>query len=258
MTFSITSIGEGRDLVLIHGWAMHSGIFAPLVDRLKSRFRLHLVDLPGHGASREFTAGALDPAMVAKQIAERTPPAIWLGWSLGGLVGLRGALDFPAQVHGLIEIAASPRFITTTDWTSAVSPKVFRSFHLGLEVDFDTAIDRFLALETLGSPNARDALRCLREQIFERGKPSRAALHEGLDLLDSSDLRAELAQLSQASLWISGRRDRIVPSAGMQWAAEHSPRGQFLELDAGHAPFLSQPAEVASAIEAFSDSVMPA
>lgn len=256
MTLSITSIGQGRDLVLIHGWAMHGGIFTPLVDQLKDRFCMHLVDLPGHGASRKFTSGALDPATLARQITEQTPPAAWLGWSLGGLVALRGALDFPMHVRALIEIATSPRFITAADWTFAVSPKIFRGFHLGLEVNFDSAIDRFLALETLGSPNSHEALRHLRAQVFERGKPLRAALHEGLDLLDSCDFREELAQLSQASLWISGRRDRIVPSAGMQWAAKHSTRGQFLELAAGHAPFISLPAEVASAIEAFYDSVM--
>ena len=43
--------GQGPALVLLHGWAMHSGIFAPLVDRLAPHFTLHCVDLPGHGRS---------------------------------------------------------------------------------------------------------------------------------------------------------------------------------------------------------------
>ncbi len=258
MTLSITRIGEGPDLVLIHGWAMHGGIFKPLVELLKARFRLHVVDMPGHGASREFAAGALDPPRLARRIAEQTPPAIWLGWSLGGLCALRGALDFPTQVRGLVEVAATPRFVTAEDWTPAVAPRVFRDFGLGLEENFHASIERFLALETLGSPHAQDALRTLRQQVFERGEPLRAALHEGLDLLDGSDLRAELGQLSQPSLWIAGRRDRLVPPAAMQWAAERSPRGRFLELAAGHAPFLSHPAEIASAIEAFHDLVISA
>ena len=38
----ITRVGAGPDLVLIHGWAMHGGIFAPLVDRLAAHFCLHL------------------------------------------------------------------------------------------------------------------------------------------------------------------------------------------------------------------------
>ena len=49
----IETVGQGPDLVLIHGWALHGGVFAPLVARLSGRFRLHLVDLPGHGHSRD-------------------------------------------------------------------------------------------------------------------------------------------------------------------------------------------------------------
>jgi pimeloyl-[acyl-carrier protein] methyl ester esterase len=37
----------------------------------------------------------------------------------------------------------------------------------------------------------------------------------------------------------------------MRWAAQVAPRGQFLELNAGHAPFLSHADEIASAIVAF-------
>ena len=45
--------GSGPALVLIHGWALHGGIFAPLVERLAPHFELHVVDLPGHGHSRD-------------------------------------------------------------------------------------------------------------------------------------------------------------------------------------------------------------
>jgi pimeloyl-[acyl-carrier protein] methyl ester esterase len=44
-------VGDGPPLVLLHGWAMHGGVFAPLVDALRGRYALHLVDLPGHGRS---------------------------------------------------------------------------------------------------------------------------------------------------------------------------------------------------------------
>src|SRR5690606_41998086 len=80
----IETLGDGPDLVLIHGWALHGGVFGPLAERLSTRYRLHLVDLPGHGHSRDSDV-PLQPAMVASAVAARTPPAAWLGWSLGGL-----------------------------------------------------------------------------------------------------------------------------------------------------------------------------
>ena len=48
----IEAHGSGPDLVLIHGWAMHGGVFAGLLERLGARFRVHVVDLPGHGLAR--------------------------------------------------------------------------------------------------------------------------------------------------------------------------------------------------------------
>ncbi|HEY1140493.1 MAG TPA: pimeloyl-[acyl-carrier protein] methyl ester esterase, partial [Lysobacter sp.] len=42
----IETRGQGPALALIHGWAMHGGLFAPLVDRVADRYTLHLVDLP--------------------------------------------------------------------------------------------------------------------------------------------------------------------------------------------------------------------
>ncbi len=46
-------IGRGPPLVLLHGWAMHGGVFAPLVERMQATRTLHIVDLPGHGDSRD-------------------------------------------------------------------------------------------------------------------------------------------------------------------------------------------------------------
>ena len=47
----VETLGEGPDLVLLHGWAMHSGIWGSVRSQLAQYFRLHLVDLPGHGVS---------------------------------------------------------------------------------------------------------------------------------------------------------------------------------------------------------------
>ena len=50
---SVDITGHGPPLILLHGWAMHGGIFAPLVQALREHHTLHVVDLPGHGHSRD-------------------------------------------------------------------------------------------------------------------------------------------------------------------------------------------------------------
>ena len=150
----IEALGEGPDLVMLHGWAMHAGIFAPLTRALAPHFRLHLVDLPGHGASRD-DATSLDSATLARELAKRLPRAIWLGWSLGGLVALRAAIDEPYSVRGLVLIASTPRFVVGDDWPHALDAETLKAFGANLAGDYRATIERFLALESLGSDDAR-------------------------------------------------------------------------------------------------------
>ncbi len=251
----IETQGAGADLVMIHGWAMHAGIFAGLARALAPNFRLHLVDLPGHGYSRD-DAGSLDPADCARRIAEQTPRAIWLGWSLGGLVAMRAALDEAERVRGLVLISSSPRFVTGDDWTCGVAPSVFAEFGAGLAHDYRGTIERFLALETLGADHARAELRALKADVFAHGEPAMAALTEGLRVLDATDLRADIARIRAPSLWIAGRRDRLVSADAMQWAAAQTG-GRYTECNSGHAPFLGHADALAASIAAFARELPP-
>jgi pimeloyl-[acyl-carrier protein] methyl ester esterase len=242
--------GHGPDLVLIHGWAMHSGIFAPLTPLLAANFRVHLVDLPGHGRSIADD-DAVDPAAWAQRIAEAVPAAIWVGWSMGGLVALEAALSLPERVRGLVEIAESPRLLSAADWPYGVAPQALIEFGEGLRLNYRRAIERFLALELVGSTNATAGLRELRARVFEYGEPSLRVLVDGLELLETADLRARLPQLTMPSLWIAGRRDRLIRAEAMQWSAAQAPLGRYVEINSGHAPFISHAGEVAAAITAF-------
>jgi len=252
MKLHIETHGSGPDLVLIHGWAMHGGIFAPLTPRLAERFRVHVVDLPGHGRSIECEDSVV-PERCAASIAARLPRAIWVGWSFGGLVSLQAALVRPQTVRAIVEIAASPRFVSAPDWPHGVPAEMFIQFGAGLISNYRDTIERFLALETLGSERAQQELRELKAHVFERGDPALPVLEHGLDILQSTDLRSRLPALTMPSLWIAGRRDRLVPAAAMRWAAGQSPHGEFTEIASGHAPFLSHADEVAAAIVAFAD-----
>ena len=243
--------GDGPALVMLHGWAMHGGIFAGLADRLATQHTLYLVDLPGHGHS-PAREGALDIDALLDQLGERLPPAAWLGWSLGGLIAMRAALRPASRVNALIALCASPRFVRASDWPHAVEREVFAQFEAGLRADHAGTIDRFLALEAHGSDHMREELRTLRANVFARGEPAPHALSDGLHLLESEDLRDRLPALAVPSLWIAGRRDRLVPWQGMQAAAALSPAGRYLRIDGGgHAPFLSHADEVALAVRGF-------
>ncbi len=248
-------VGAGPPLVLLHGWAMHGGVFAPLVERLRDRHTLHLVDLPGHGASHDSDV-PLELQATADAILAQVPDAPWCAWSLGGLFALQAAAQHPARVPALIMICASPRFVRGPDWRYAVSAEIFQSFATGLRDDYRATLDRFVALEAFGSGHARDCMRALRAELFSRGEPPAESLARGLELLETSDLRALLPALQVPSLWIAGRRDRLVDPRAMREAAALAPHAQFLQIEHGaHAPFLTEPDEVAGAISVFLEEV---
>src|SRR5690348_16103512 len=122
----IDTRGRGdTHVVLLHGWAMSGAVFAPLVERLGQRCTLHLVDLPGHGRSRD-SAVALAPPTCARAIVAAVPQAVWLGWSLGGVIALQAALDFPQQVSALAMLDSTPRFVRGEDWPHAMSPEILQ------------------------------------------------------------------------------------------------------------------------------------
>lgn len=250
----IETLGSGPSLVLLHGWALHGGVFAPLVQRLADRYTLHLVDLPGHGHSRDSdVALTLDATVDA--ILARTPPAAWLAWSLGGLFALHAAAS-SSQVRGLAMIAATPRFVRGDGWPHAVEASVFAQFGDDLRNDYAGTLERFLALDTMGSEHARSELRTLKQDLYARGEPAPEALQQGLQLLEQSDLRDVLPALSVPSLWLAGRRDLLVPAKAMQAAAQIAPNAQFVEIaGGGHAPFLGHADVVAADVDRFLQSL---
>jgi pimeloyl-[acyl-carrier protein] methyl ester esterase len=246
----IEVVGDGPPLLLLHGWAMHGGVFAPLLPRLTRHFRVHLVDLPGHGRSRDSTLPlALEPVVDA--IVARVPHALWCGWSLGGLFALHAAATRPHAVDGVALLCASPRFVRDDGmqgdgWTYGMSAEIFRDFATGLRDDYRGTLDRFIALEAFGSDDARGELRALRGELFARGEPAAHVLADGLSLLETTDLRHVLPSLAMPSLWLAGRRDRLVDPRAMRNAAALAPMSSFAQIEhGGHAPFLTHADEVA-------------
>jgi pimeloyl-[acyl-carrier protein] methyl ester esterase len=248
-------VGDGPPLVLLHGWAMHGGVFALLVERLRSRHRLYVVDLPGHGRSRDSRVPLTLQACV-DAIAAAVPRAPWCGWSLGGLVALHAAATRTDAVSGLAMLCASPRFVRGDNWPYGMSAEIFRDFADGLRSDYRGTLDRFIALEAFGSDDARGELRTLRAEVFSRGEPAAHALADGLGLLETVDLRSTLPDLGMPNLWIAGRRDRLVDPRAMREATALAPGSSFVVVEhGGHAPFLTHAEVVASLLDNFLQTV---
>lgn len=253
----IEAAGHGSPVVLLHGWAMHSGLWGPLVAHLAKRHRVHAVDLPGHGHSAALPAFTLDTvvdALVAAFAAEEQPLSV-LGWSLGGLVAMRWALRSPARVRRIALVSTSPRFVAGPDWPHAMTRETLERFADELHVAWRLTVQRFVALQLQGSEHARATLTTLRTQLFARGEPSPRALFGALEAIRQSDLRADAARIVQPALVVAGGRDTLALAGAGRWLADNLPHARYaLVAGAAHAPFLSHPGAFTAELDPFLDA----
>lgn len=242
MTVYVETIGSGRDLVMLHGWGMHGGVWDPVRSLLARHFRLHLVDMPGFGNSAEPMPQPYDMPNVIAQIIEKVPKKILLcGWSFGGQVALQWASQQPEQLQQLILVSATPKFVNAADWDHGIPQQVFDQFAHGIQNDYQPAMTRFLTLQAQGGDDPRAALRELKLRFFQRPAPSIPALAAGLALLQNNDMRGDIANIKVPTLVIHGARDRVVPVAAGTWLAAQMNTLPEIQPNASHAPFLSHP-----------------
>jgi pimeloyl-[acyl-carrier protein] methyl ester esterase len=234
-------------LVLLHGWGLNAEVWHCISEELASHFTLHLVDLPGFGRSRGFGAMSLDE--MAQQVLDAAPQnAIWLGWSLGGLVASQIALSQPERVKALVTVASSPCFSAQEAWPG-IKPDVLASFQQQLSEDFQRTVERFLALQTMGTETARQDARTLKQTVLSLPMPEVEVLNGGLEILKTVDLREPLVSLAMPHLRIYGYLDGLVPRKVVPLLDALWPESESQVIaKAAHAPFISHPAEFCSAL----------
>ena len=97
--------GTGPSLVLLHGFTQTARCWGPFDDALAERWPVRLVDAPGHGDS---VCDHADVVEAAELLGRAGGHATYVGYSMGGRVALRLALDRPELVERLVLIGASP------------------------------------------------------------------------------------------------------------------------------------------------------
>lgn len=244
-------LGEGPDVVMIHGWGMHGGVWRVFAECLAASFRVTLIDLPGHGRSGMVADFDLDG--VGAALLEVAPArAHWLGWSLGAAIALNLAHRCPERVASLVMMAGSARFARSEDWPHAMDPEVLAKFARDMMDDCHHTLLRFLGLQVWGLEHSRELMKELRHRVEECEEPDADALKAGLAILQTADLRSVLAALRLPLLLLMGARDRLVPHPAGHAMADLASNAELCELEAaGHVPFLTHPEACAHALHDF-------
>lgn len=230
-------------LVLLHGWGVNQGVWHTLLADIPAGFSVLTLDIAGFGAAQE----PLQPynfETVLARLAQQIPDhSLVCGWSLGGLLAIALAERYPAKVRQLALVAATPCFLQQHDWPG-MKALVMQQFAESLQHNLTQTINRFLAIQAMGSVSAKSDALTLKQAIAAYPQATAEALSAGLDFLSSQDLRQSFTSLTQPIVGCFGALDSLVPAAVLPVLQQLQPNASFKVLaKASHAPFISHRAD---------------
>lgn len=235
------TVGTGTiDLILLHGWGFNSAIWSYIIVQLSNNFRLHVVDLPGYGYSRGY--GMLTLEQITNEILSYAPKnALWLGWSLGGLIATQAAYQYPQNIRGLITVASSPYFCADKSWPG-VKPLILQRLAKQLCKDYANTVEQFFNLQQLSVECFLQDIIFLKKLLLAQSTSNIEILMRDLLLLCTCDLRLLLNKLTLPMLRIYGYLDTLVPRAVIPLVNKLCPQSKnIIFKNASHAPFISYP-----------------
>lgn len=250
----VETTGDGPDLFLIHGWMMNVRCWEGIIPQFEQRFRLTMVDLPGHGASLKSPYSLARPGQLVDGLLELAPDnshgAIWIGWSLGGMLAQLAAQTAPERIRALIIIGMGARYVTARDWPAGVNRALFRAVRRLFAVSPERVLRQLIERQVLGSERQKSTRAILRELASMPW--DKKELKAGLELLKIADVRDAMRAFDKPVLFIAGEKDLITSKESLEHSAALAPHGRLVTIPgAGHAPFLSHQAEFVAAVDDF-------
>ncbi len=204
-------LGEGRPVVLIHGFTNFGLSWAPQLPALvHAGYRVILPDLHGHGSSQPATAlcTVADLAAQLTSLLDRldAKPAVLCGLSLGGMVALEMAIARPDRVAGLI-VANSRSSFTGPEVRAMVDGWIalFQAPH-GPVRRLQATWPMLANAAFRDSSAGRAAYEAWSRVLARLPGSSLCHVAEGMTWFD---LRARLKTIRMPALFVSGERDRL-------------------------------------------------
>lgn len=213
------------DILLIPGWGA--------TGRVWDRF---LAGYPEARSSHLMWNDCLTNGPQAVQKALETLPGrcVLLGWSLGALLALRAALEFPDRIERVVLISGTAR-MPEDEGYAGTDPRILRAMRTRLTRDAEGVLSEFSAL--CAEPDGTTAVR---EEYREMALTwNRQTLAAGLEALGSIDLRGRLSEVSVPVLLIHGSRDAVISLGQAEALVSNLPDARLDILEGyGHAlPF---------------------
>ncbi len=223
--------GEGKDIILLHGWGQNIEMMMPLGDPLSKKYRITILDFPGFGKSAEpLEVWSVDEyADVVHELVEqleiKTPTII--GHSFGGRVAISYAARY--KVAKVVLFGAP---CVRVKKTLSAKEKILKS---AKKLPGMSKVAE-VAKNYIGSRDYKAASPVMREILVK-------AVNE--------DLSLEAKKIEVPTLLIWGEQDEEAPVAEAKLLEALLPDGALIVLSGTHYAYLENLNQVLSIIENF-------
>ena len=228
-------------LLLLHGLGDSLAGWVRVLPALARSFRVHAIDLPGHGLSAAPPDWRLATLLAAvRAYAERLDRPLLVGHSLGGWLAARLALELRAG-------AAAPRALVLVNPGGALlAPGEWAPFRALLDATDARGARAYLARAFHRPPLA---LRLYPQPVLAAmADPAARGILAAISAPDFL-APAELRSLTLPVRLVWGEADRLLPAATLPFFREHLQRAEFVPIPgAGHLPQLEAQRALADAI----------
>lgn len=240
---------DGPTVVLSHALGTDLSMWDALAEDLAPDYRVVRYDHRGHGGSAApagpYSMDDLvdDAARIVHEAA--SGPVVWVGLSMGGMVGQGLAARHPQLVRGLV-------IANSTSYYPPQAQEIWRQRIATVEAKgiagiIDAVMGRYFTDAFRANfPEEADRIRRIVERTDQAGYAACCAA------ISELDLRAELPSVKCPVLVIAGRADQGTPVAMAEEIVAQLP-GATLHViaDASHLSALEQPEAFAGQVRAF-------
>lgn len=228
--------GSGPRVVLVHGFTQTLVSWRHVADRLAPDHEVVRVDAPGHGGSGDVEA---DLHHGAALLADAGGRGVYVGYSMGGRLALRLALDRPDLVDGLVLVGATAGIDDPDE--RAARRRADEAMADRLEADgVEPFLDRWLSLPLFAGLPPDPVERAARARNTADGLASSLRL-AGTGTMDPPWWDA-LNRVSAPTVVVAGALDTKFTDLGRRLVAGIGSHARFRPVDgAGHAAHLHDP-----------------
>lgn len=228
-------------LILLSGWGVDQRIWQPLEAHWPTHLAAQEVEWPGYGDAPPLGTNATLEELSGAMAEPLASDAVWVGWSLGGLLAT-ALLAYLPPPRGLILLGAGDAFCVKDEVSAkgGVTSAELHAFQRAFQRDPTATWQHFLRWQTQGEPNPRQAHRQLRDLLGDTPPADSITLATGLQWLGSIDNRPRLVASPCPVVRLTGEHDPLISPA--QRRISENLNG------VGHCPMLSQPQALATTI----------